>query len=62
MTVKELLEFLKTQPEYAKILIEDSNGAASFELEKEDVLPHWERVSSDGKEMESVVLFTKYKG
>lgn len=61
LTVAELIAILKTQPQDAKILIEDFNGAASTYLQAEHVIESWARDNDEGTAYENVMMLTTYK-
>ena len=61
LTVAELIAILKTQPQDAKVLIEDFNGSASTYLQAEHVLEAWERDNDEGTAQEHVMMLTTYK-
>ena len=61
VTVAELIELLKTQPQDAKVLIEDFNGATSTYLEAAHVTEAWERENDEGTAQEHVLMLTTYK-
>lgn len=61
LTVAELISILKTQPQDAKILIEDFNGAASTYLQAEHVIESWARDNDEGTAYENVMMLTTYK-
>lgn len=61
LTVDRLIEILKEQPSGTLILIEDFNGSSSEFMREEDVTESWTREDSTGENIESVMMFTRYK-
>lgn len=62
ITVKQLIEFLQTQPSDAHILIEDADGGSSDYLRADSLHESWERESTDDDtKKETIILLSNHK-